>query len=218
MTINDQIRDEKLQYDINKEPAKISALSSGKIHKYEYLTGKDILPSNQQQIIEQAKFTYSPLGKAFEKQIKTIEDQGQKQVEALNTLKSNNQLTIKDVIPKNALNNDEAKKELDKIKDIEKNVDIENLVYETNEYTYSFKHFQTIKTFGRDIYEGNITFEEAKEYQTNLSAEIMNFRKSTKPQSPEKKRGKEIVLENMYNIFLSVEKKLLTFLKAKYFQ
>ena len=68
MTINDQIRDEKLQYDINREAAKISALSSGKIHKYEYLTGEDILPSNQQQIIEQAKFTYSPLGKAFEKQ------------------------------------------------------------------------------------------------------------------------------------------------------
>ena len=75
MTINDQIRDEKLWYDINREAAKISALSSGKIHKYEYLTGEDILPSNQQQIIEQAKFTYSPLGKAFEKQIKTIEDQ-----------------------------------------------------------------------------------------------------------------------------------------------
>ena len=48
MTINDQIRDEKLPYDINREAAKISALSSGKIHKYEYLTGKDILPSNQQ--------------------------------------------------------------------------------------------------------------------------------------------------------------------------
>ena len=85
MTINDQIRDEKLQY-INREAAKTSALSSGKIHKYEYLTGEDILPSNQQQIIEQAKFTYSPLGKAFEKQIKTIEDQGQKQVDALNVL------------------------------------------------------------------------------------------------------------------------------------
>ena len=75
MTINDQIRYEKLQYYINRETAKISALSSGKIHKYEYLTGEDILPSNQQQIIEQAKFTYSLLGKAFEKQIKTIEDQ-----------------------------------------------------------------------------------------------------------------------------------------------
>ena len=87
MTINDQIRDEKLQYDINTEAAKISALSSGKIHKYEYLTGEDILPSNQQQIIEQAKFTYSPLGKASEKQIKTIENQREKQVDALKDLK-----------------------------------------------------------------------------------------------------------------------------------
>ena len=75
MTINDQIRDEKLQY-INREAAKISTLSSGKIHKYEYLTGEDILPSNQQQIIEQARFTYSLLGKAFEKQTKTMKDQG----------------------------------------------------------------------------------------------------------------------------------------------
>ena len=87
MTIDDQIRDEKLQYDINRKAAEISALSSGKIDKYEYLTGKEILPSNQQQIIEQAKFTYSPLGKAFENQTKTIKDQGNKQVEALENLK-----------------------------------------------------------------------------------------------------------------------------------
>ena len=91
MTINGQIRDQKLQYDINREAAKISALSSENVHKYEYLTGEDILPSNQQQIIEQAKFTYSPLGKAFEKQIKTIEDQGQKQTDALESLKSKEQ-------------------------------------------------------------------------------------------------------------------------------
>ena len=87
MTIDDQITDEKLQYDINREAAKISALSSGKIDKYEYLTGEEILPSNQKQIIEQAKFTYSPLGKAFEKQTKTIEDQGKKQTDILKTLK-----------------------------------------------------------------------------------------------------------------------------------
>ena len=91
MTIDDQNRDEKLQYDINREAAKISALSSNKIGKYEYLTGEEILPSNQKQIIEQAKFTYSPLGKAFEKQIKTIEDQGKKQVEALKDLKPKEQ-------------------------------------------------------------------------------------------------------------------------------
>ena len=83
MTIEDQIRDEKLQYDINREAAKISALSSGKIDKYEYLTGEEILPSNQKQIIEQAKFTYSTLGKTFEKQIKTIKDQGEKQIKAI---------------------------------------------------------------------------------------------------------------------------------------
>ena len=78
MTIEDQIKDEKLQYDINKEAAKISTLSSGKIDKYEYLTDEEILPSNQQQIIEQAKSTYSPLGRAFEKKTKAIEDQGKK--------------------------------------------------------------------------------------------------------------------------------------------
>ena len=87
MIINDQINDEKLQYDINREAAKILVLSSGKVHKYEYLTGEDILPSNQQQVIEQATFTYSPLGKAFERQIKTIQDQGKKQVDALESLK-----------------------------------------------------------------------------------------------------------------------------------
>ena len=88
MTIEDKIKDEKLQYYINKEAAKISALSSGKLDKYEYLTGEEILPSNQQQITQQAKFTYPPLGKAFEKQTKTIEDQGQKQVVALESLKA----------------------------------------------------------------------------------------------------------------------------------
>ena len=46
MAIDHKIRNEKLQYDLNREAAKISALSSGKIHKYEYLTGEDIVPSN----------------------------------------------------------------------------------------------------------------------------------------------------------------------------
>ena len=81
MTIEDQIRDEKLQYDNNKEAAKISALSSGKIDKCEYLTGEEILPSNKQQIIEQDK---------FKKQTKTIKDQGEKQIKAIRDNKENN--------------------------------------------------------------------------------------------------------------------------------
>ena len=89
MTIEDQIKDEKLQYNIDREAAKISALSSGKIDKYEYLTGEEIFPSNQRQIIEQAKFTYSPLGKAFKKQTKTIEDKGEKQKKQFKIIENN---------------------------------------------------------------------------------------------------------------------------------
>ena len=73
MAINDQIRDGKMQDDINRKVTEISALSSGKIDKYQYLTGEETILSNQQQILEEAKFTYSPLGKAFEKQIKQLE-------------------------------------------------------------------------------------------------------------------------------------------------
>ena len=70
------IRLEIKNYDMILIGTQLSALSSSKLHKYEYLTGEDILPSNQQEIIEQARFTYSLLGKAFEKQMKTIKDQG----------------------------------------------------------------------------------------------------------------------------------------------
>ena len=83
MTTKDQTRDEKLQYDINRKTVK----ASGKIDTYEYLTGKEILPSNQQKIIEQAKCTYYSLVKASEKQTKAIENQDRKQIDALGSLK-----------------------------------------------------------------------------------------------------------------------------------
>ena len=66
MTIHNKIRDEKLCYDIDRDATKISVLSSGKIDKHEYLTIEEIMSSDQSRILEQAKFTYSPLGKAFE--------------------------------------------------------------------------------------------------------------------------------------------------------
>ena len=64
MKIDDKIRDEKLQYGVNREVAKISALSSGEIDKYNYLTGEEILSSTQRQIIEQVKFAYSQTNKS----------------------------------------------------------------------------------------------------------------------------------------------------------
>ena len=132
MTIEDQIKDQKLQYDINRKAAKISALSSGKIDKYEYLTGEEILPSNQQQIIEQAKFTYSPLGKAFEKQTKIIEDKGEKQIKAI---QDNRQQLISDDDYKNKLLiskereifKDIYNKRLDKLEELNNKIDYDNL-------------------------------------------------------------------------------------------
>ena len=72
MKIDERTRNEKLQYDINREAAKVSALSSSKIGKYEYLAGDEMLPSNYIQLIEHAKITYSPLGKAFKMQKKKL--------------------------------------------------------------------------------------------------------------------------------------------------
>ena len=122
MTIDEQIRKEKLQYDINREAAKISGLSSNKFNKCEYHTGEEILPSNQKQMIEQAKFTYSALGKAFAKQIKTIEDAGEKQVKALEDLKSKSKSKSKliETIFPGGYESVEIKNEVDKIKECEK--------------------------------------------------------------------------------------------------
>ena len=115
------------KYDINRESAKISVLSSHKIDKYEYLTGEEILPSDQNRKIGQAKFTYSTLGKAFKKQIEIIEKQGKKQAEALEVLKPTSQkITTKEVIPEHTLS-EEAKNRLNKVREIEKTVDRENL-------------------------------------------------------------------------------------------
>ena len=93
MTVDDKIKDEKGQYNIKREAAKISALSSGKIDKYGFFTGEEILPSDQSRIIEQAQFTYSPLGKAFEKQTKTTEEQGRKKLKRLKSME-NSQLNL----------------------------------------------------------------------------------------------------------------------------
>ena len=115
------------KYDINRESAKISVLSSHKIDKYEYLTGEEILPSDQNRKIGEAKSRYSTLGKAFKKQIEIIEKQGKKQAEALEVLKPTTQkVTTKEVIPEHTLS-EEAKNRLNKVREIEKTVDRENL-------------------------------------------------------------------------------------------
>ena len=164
ITIEDQIKDEKLQYDINREAAKISALSLGKIDKYEYLTCEEILPSNQQQIIEQAKFTYSPLGKAFEKQTKTIEDQGEKQIKAI---QDNKQQLLNDNDYKNKLlisKEREIFKDIYNLEELNNKIDYDNLKYivESSGYEYRFNKIKDPITFLDDMKKGKISLKEAK--------------------------------------------------------
>ena len=169
MIVEDQIRDEKLQYDINREAAKISALSSGKIDKYEYFTGEEILPSNQQQRIEQGKFNYSPLGKAFEKQTKTIEDQGEKQANALNPLESSDKQlpSMKDFISKERLN-PEIVDEIERIEEEERKADRSKMVYKVFNETYDFRKFKTICVFGNEIRNNIINMSMANNEQNQL--------------------------------------------------
>ena len=201
MTIEDHIKDKKLQYDINREDVKISALSSGKLDKYEYLTGEEILPSNQQQLIQQAKFNYSPLGKAIKKQRKTIEDQREKQVVALESLKvPDKKLTsIKDFIPTENLN-PEIINEIKRIEEIEKNVNRNKIVYKGTNKTYDFRNFKTIRTFGNEIRNNIISLDTANIEQTNLLSYIYDFTKKTKPRNPTQKKLRSDVLDSVTSL------------------
>ena len=92
--------------------------------------------------------------------------------------------------------------------EIEKSVNRENLIYRASEYIYSFKNFKTIKTFGRDIYNDEITLKEADNDQENLLVEIMAFKKKHKtPESKKKKKIEKKRLLKTCTHFLRVEKK-----------
>ena len=126
MTTDDKIRVEKLQYDINRESAKISAFLSGKTDKCQYLTHEEILlHSNQRQIKEQAKFAYFPLGKAFEKQTEN-------QVGTIKSLKSFNKKDewkqIDGVFPENLMN-DLIRDKLKKIGNLQDIIKKDNICY-----------------------------------------------------------------------------------------
>ena len=124
MATDDNIRDEQLQYDIKREAAKISALSFGKINKYEYLTDEEILSSDQSKVIEQAKFTNSPLGEAFQKQ--------KKQVGVVTPLEIPNKRDelkkIEGIFPKNMMN-DLICEKLKEIFNLQDNIKTDDLRY-----------------------------------------------------------------------------------------
>ena len=180
MTIEDQIKDEKLQYDNNREAAKISALSSGKIDKYEYLTGEEILPSNQQQIIQQAKFTYSHLGKAFEdqgkKQVKAIQD---KQIVNINKDDYKDKLLLS---KEREIFKDIYNKRLDKIEELSNKINYDNLKYVTvnKGKTYDFSTLKDPISLLEEIKKGTITLQEVKNTQQDYLDYLNIIRKGNR--------------------------------------
>ena len=188
MIIGYQIRDEKLQYDINREAGKISALSSGKINKYEYLTGEKILPFNQNQVIEPAKFTYSPFGKAFEKQTKTVEDQGEKQIKAIQnqgqtkTMKKcayndkDSPLISKQIEIFNKL----ADERLEEITKLDKNVNPDDLIckYKGPTADVKFNEFDNALNLIDKIREGEISLADTKNDQIRFKSNLGEIKKN----------------------------------------
>ena len=208
MTIEDHIKDEKLQYDIDREAAKISALSSGKLDKYEYLTGEEILPSNQQQIIHQAKFNYSPLGKAIEKQRKTIEDHGKKQVEAIQDNKqlvSINKGDYKDKLllsKEREVFKDISNKRLNKIEEMNNKIDYDDLDYVilSKDMEYNFSIEKDLISLLKAIKDGEMSLKEARDRQRNYLQYLNIIRKGNK------NSVQKITLSNIENHFNAKER------------
>ena len=187
MTIDDKIKDEKLQYDIKREAAKMSAISSGKIGKYDYLTGEEIMQFDQSRITEQAKFTYCPLGKAFERQVKTIEDQREKQTKALEKHGKKLVEYSKEKEPsthskQKEIYEDIVNKRMEEIQYLSKQIDFNNLsyYYKSKNDPNNFIGFIGPLSFYRSIKEGNRTLEKSEEQQKEIKLELNEIVKGSK--------------------------------------
>ena len=202
MTVTDQIKilDRKImqkeaQYDLNRKAAKISALSSNNLDKYEYLTGEDL--GLKPSTVEQAKFEYSPLGKIFNKgldkddkkeglfkrlknikdtnltQLQAIRDQGEKQLKELKNIDKSNTLKAIDEIRRK---NQEADKILLDVKKIDTILDTAELAYTKTDGTkYNFNIFVLPLKFVEKIHNYEITLDEAMDDQAKLEKLIIRL-------------------------------------------
>ena len=178
------------------------------MHKYEYLTGEDILPSNQQQIIEQDRFTYSPLGKAFEKQIKAIEDQGEKQIKAIQD--QGQVKTIKKYAydaedtpffskQKEIFNElvDERRK---KITDLDKKVNSDDLTYryKGNTADVKFDKFNNALDIINKKQNGEIDLANVKNNQENFKTHLREVKKGNKKHRSKEQKNTFYNMETLF--------------------
>ena len=193
MTIDDQVQDEKLQYDINREAEKILTLLSDKINKYQYLTGEEILSSNQKQIMEQAEFTYSLLEKQKQlktkekKQIKAIEG-NEKQLANTTAYSYENKLLLskEKKISKNIYN-----ERIDKMEELSKIINYDELkftVQSSGQETDFSKISDPIVPLN-DVRANKILIEEAQDLQEKINGYFKKIRIGKKMKNKKKNGG-----------------------------
>ena len=170
----------KLQYDINREVAKVSLLSSAKIDESECLTGSEILPPDQRRMMEQVKFTYSPWEKAFEIQRITIEDAAEKQTKTFISLKTHQQFNQLVIYFQKTLLKDEFEK-------IEQEINREDLICKTCKKKNSKIKFKTTRSLANKIYSNVITLNDPFEEQIKLKNEIFNLNENSLTKNLNKK-------------------------------
>ena len=168
---DDKIRDEKLQCNINREAVVISALSSRKTDKCQYLTDEDILLSNQRQIIEKAKFAYFPLGKAFEKQT-------EKQVGTIKSIDLSNKLKRIEGIFQQNLMNDLIRANLKEIVELQGIIKKDDLNYKPKK---GKTYFALTFVFLGDINEGHLlSIKKTNNKESNIANALKDFDKGIK--------------------------------------
>ena len=211
-TLNRKIKQNEAQYDLDREAAKISALSSNNLDKYELLTGEDL--GLKPSTVEQAKFEYSPLGRIFNKglseddkkegllkKLKNIEDKNEQ------LLKIKNKTEIKEVTDfvKEPLSL-EAKALIEEIRTIQKDVDYRKLIFRGgNNVTYNFNNYKTFKELFRHLYDKKMTINHAEMKQNEFNS-IVYALYNYLPKAQKYIEAKNSLLNNAKNFYKGREK------------
>ena len=221
MTVTDQIKflDRKIkqneaQYDLDRKAAKISALSSNNLNKYEYLNGEDL--DFKPSTLEQAKFEYSPFGKIFNKRLdeedkkeglfkrlKNIEDKNEQLLKTTKN-KTENIKEVTDFVE--TLLSLEANALIEEIRTIQKNIDYKkSKITGGNNVTYDFSDYKTFKELFRDLYYRKMTIDDAEHMQDKFNS-MLGVLSNYTPKAQKYIEVKNNLLDNVKNFYEGREK------------
>ena len=205
--LNRKIKQNESQYDLDREAAKISALSSNNLDKYELLTGEDL--GLKPSTVEQAKFEYSPLGKIFNKGL-SEDDKKEGVLKRLKNIEDKNEVKNEDIKEITDFVDEplsfEAKELINEIKTIQKDVDHRKLKFrDGNNIDYDFSDYKTFKEVFRDLYYRTFTIDDSESKQDEFNT-VLNLLKTYNPRDNKYIEAKNILVNNANNFYRGREK------------